>query len=146
MQLEITKVTKASFNDVVTLVHRTLGYSSKGLYTRAKATAFTADNSDNMYVLLINDIVMGAYSYSELPNVYSLNFFALDERVRKTKSGYKLFLDMKKRLVGRPVNVVVYNSNDDMISVVKKRGTFIGRSLRGVGDPMDFYSIMFENF
>ena len=53
---------------------------------------------------------------------------------------------MKKRLVGRPVNVVVYNSNDDMISVVKKRGTFIGRSLRGVGDPMDFYSIMFENF
>lgn len=146
MNLEIVKVNKSSFNDVVTLVHKTLGYSSKGLYTRARATEFVVEKADNMHVLLLNDIVMGAYSYSELPNVYSLNFFALDERVRKKKSGYKLFLDMKRRLIGRPVNVVVYNSNDDMLDVVKKRGTFVGRSLKGVGDPMDFYSIMFENF
>jgi len=83
------------------------------------------------------------YGYYENPNTYTLSFFALDKRVRETRDGYSLYADMKNRLKGKPVIVPIYNDNEKMLDVVKKRGTFIGR-FKADGDRLlDYYSINF---
>jgi len=146
MSCIVKGITKQSFNDVVTMVHETIGAANPLGFTRAAAQQFVVEAYDSTFVLYRNGMVFGAYAYHSLPNVYSLNFFSLNKHAQKTKCGYKLYLDMKKRLSGRPVNVTIYNNNDAMIDVVKKRGVFVGRTPSVGGTSLDFYSIMFDDF
>lgn len=146
MHCEVRGITKQSFHDVVTMVHATVGSANPLGYTRAAAEQFVVDAYHETFVLYRGNTVVGAYAFKELPNVFSLNFFALSESVRKKRCGYKLYQDMKARLSGRPVNVTIYDDNDDMVSVVKRRGVFIGRTPSVGGTTLGFYSIMFENF
>lgn len=146
MSIEITGLTKNNFQDVVTLAHQTLSGAHDGDFKRAAAQQFIIGNQDGTNVLVVDGIVAGAYAFRELPNVYSLSFFALREDFRKTKAGYKLYLHMKNRLRGRPVNVVIYDDNDPMINVVKSRGVFVGRTPSVNDKTLSFYSILFDDF
>jgi hypothetical protein len=146
MKCEVSGITRQSFHDVVSMVHKTLGAANPLGYTRAAAERFVVDTYDSTFVLYRGDMVLGAYAFLELPNVYSLNFFALHENVRKSKCGYLLYKDMKQRLSGRPVNVTIYGNNDSMINVVKKRGVFVGRVPSVGNTTLTFYSIMFDDF
>jgi hypothetical protein len=146
MTCEVKGIAKHAFHDIVTMVHRTLGAANPLGYTRAAAERFVVETYDSTFVLYRGNLVLGAYAFRELPNVYSLNFFALHENVRKSKCGYMLFKDMKHRLAGRPVNVTIYGNNDNMLNVVKKRGHFVGRTPSVGGTTLSFYSIMFNDF
>ena len=146
MKCEVGGITKQSFHDVVSLVHKTLGAANPLGYTRASAERFVIDAYDTTFVLYRGDIVVGAYAFLELPNVYSLNFFALHENARKSKCGYLLYKDMKRRLSGRPVNVVIYGNNDGMLDVVQRRGVYVGRTPSVGNTNLSFYSILFDDF
>lgn len=145
MQVTITTLNSFNFHEVVTLVWETVNTSGNGGYKRAEAEEYVKNNSEKIVVLEVNDAVFGMYGYYDNPNSYTLSFFAIDKRVRQKKSGYKLFMDLKKRLTGKPIIVPVYNDNNQMIDIVKKRGTFIGR-FKAEGDRvLDYYSISFGN-
>ncbi len=143
MQPAITTLNTFNFHEVVTLVWKTVNARGGVGYKRAEAEEYIKNNSDRVIVLEIGNEVYGLYSYSENPNSFTLNFFSLDKRVRATRTGYSLFSDMRKRLTGKPVIVPVYNDNLDMIKIVKKRGTFIGRFKAGGKKLLDYYSINF---
>ena len=145
MQVTITTLNSFNFHEVVTLVWETVNTSGNGGYKRAEAEEYVKNNSEKIVVLEVDDAVFGMYGYYDNPNSYTLSFFAIDKRVRQKKSGYKLFMDLKKRLTGKPIIVPVYNDNNQMIDIVKKRGTFIGR-FKAEGDRvLDYYSIDFGN-
>ena len=143
MQATITTLSAHNFHEVVTLVWTVVNGDGGVGYKRAEAETYVKNNSENIIVLEIADEVFGMYSFYDNPNVYTLSFFALDKRVRRKKIGYSLFLDMKNRLVGKPVIVPIYSDNDLMVKVVKKRGQFMG-SFRAAGDKiLDYYTISF---
>jgi len=143
MSVEITSLSTFNYHDVVTLVWKTVNTEDRTGYKRAEAETYVQRNSEKIRVLEIDGGVYGMYGYYENPNTYTLSFFALDKRVRGTRAGYLLYSDMKSRLVGKPVIVPIYNDNDKMLSVVRKRGTFIGR-FKSYGDRLlDYYSINF---
>ena len=146
MQSEIKGITNNNFHDVVTLAHRTLGSANPMGYSRTAANEFIKNNMSYTKVLMHNGNVAGAYAYSDDASSYSLLFFSINERYRKTKIGYKLYLDMKSRLTKKPVLVTVYDNNQDMMSVVSRRGTFIGRAPSVGGTSLAYYSIMFDDF
>ena len=52
-------------------------------------------------------------------------------------------MHMKKNLTGKPVIVPIYDDNKNMINIVKKRGTFIGRFKSEGNKVLDYYSINF---
>jgi len=142
MRVEILPLNKNNFNDVVTLVMAIMKENGSD-YSRSMAVEFISSHADNTYVLEVNDTVFGMYSYTNTPNSYTLNFFALNPFVRQKRYGYMLYKDMSERLKGKPVLVSVHTGNENMIAVVKKRGTFLGRFSIGGGKTMDYYSINF---
>jgi len=142
MRVETTPLNKYNFNDVVTLISAIMN-SNGILYKRAEAIEYLRTHADNTVVLEVNDQTMGMYAYTENANTFILNFFALNPYVRKTKAGYKLFHDIKKRLRGKPVIVPVHTENSDMINIVKKRGIFLGRFMTSNDKTIDYYSINF---
>jgi hypothetical protein len=52
---------------------------------------------------------------------------------------------MRNRLKGKPVVAAVHTKNKEMIGVVSKRGTFIGRFVTPSKNTIDYYSINFGN-
>ena len=145
MSLKVTTLNAFNFHEVVTLVWETVNSDGESGYKRAEAEEYVKENAKNIIVLEINDAVFGMYGYYDNPNSYTLSFFAIDKRVRSKKSGYSLFIDMKTRLTGKPVIVPIYSDNSQMVGIVKKRGTFIGR-FRAEGDRvLDYFSIDFGN-
>lgn len=142
MRAKITNLDRYNFNDVVTLISAIMNENGV-LYKRASAIDYLKNHADKTAVLEINDSVMGMYAYTESPNSYTLNFFALNPFARKTKAGYILFRDMKDRLKGKPVIAPVHTENSDMVNVVKKRGTFIGRFMTSKDKTIDYYSLNF---
>lgn len=144
MRAEITHLNKTNFNDATTLISAIM--KDNGIrYKRAEAVAYLSSHDDKTMILEINDVTMGMYAYSEHPNSYTLNFFALNPYARKSKLGYKMYLDMKGRLKGKPVIVPVHSENKDMINIVKKRGIFIGRFNTVSNKTIDYFSIDFGN-
>jgi len=146
MDTTICNLTKTNFHDVVSLVKETIGRADPMAYSRMEAENFVKEYQETTRVLEVNGQVMGAYSYSESPNSYGLNFFALTKLARKTKPAFKLYLDMKNRLVDRPVMATVYADNKDMVDVVARRGTYIGSSPSKNGTVVSYYSFMFTDF
>ena len=139
MQATITTLNRVNFHEVVTLMWRVMNEGiGEGLYKRAQAEEYIKNNNNNIAVLEINDEVMGMYSFSDNPNIYTLNFFALNPIVRSSRSGYKLFLDMKKRLNRKPVIIPLYTHNKIIKDIVSKRGIFIGR-FKAEGNKLIFY-------
>lgn len=143
MAIEIVPLSSFNYHDVVTLVWETVNRKGDTGYKRAEAESYVQRNSEKIRVLEIDGSVYGMYGYYENPNSYTLSFFALDKRVRAKKAGYSLYNDMKMLLRGKPVIVPIYNDNDKMLRVVKKRGTFIGRFKAGGDKLLDYYSISF---
>jgi len=143
MQATITTLSSFNFHEVVTLVWETINAGGGVGYKRAEAEKYVKDNSEKIIVLEIDSAVFGMYGYYENPHTFTLSFFALDKRVRNKKIGYSLYLDMKKRLKGKPIIVPVYNDNNLMISLVRKRGKFIGRYLSIGNKLLDYYAVDF---
>ncbi len=142
MRVKTTNLNRYNFNDVVTLICAIM--KDNGIpYKRAEAISYLTTHADNTIVLEINDMTMGMYAYSDHPNSYTLNFFALNPYARKTKAGYALYMDMSKRLRGKPLIAPVHTGNSDMVKVVSKRGTFIGRFSTSGNKTIDYYSINF---
>ena len=146
MDIIICSLNKTNFHDVVSLVKETIGRADPMAYSRMEAENFVKEYQDTTRVLEVNGRVMGAYSYSESPNSYGLNFFALNQYARKTKAAFKLYLDMKNRLTDRPVMATVYADNKDMIDVVSRRGTLIGSAPAKNGTVVSYYSFLFTDF
>ena len=144
--IEIVGLNKQNFHEVVTFAQRILSHPFGGRYKRVEAQQFIIENQDNTFVLEVNGVVAGAYAYNDNPNSYGLSFFALGVDYRRRKSGYRLYQDMKTRLINKPVNVVIYDDNDAMMDIVKKRGIFLGRVPSTGGTTISFYSIMFNHF
>lgn len=144
MHLKITKIDKYSFNDAATLIAASMAETSVQ-YTRSQAVAFLAEHGDTTIVLTINEATMGVYSYTDDPNIYILNFFALNPLVRRKTSGYSLYKDMAERLKDKPVIAPVHTENSPMINVVKSRGVFLGRFPSVDGLSLDYYSINFQD-
>ena len=142
MRAKITNLDKYNFNDVVTLISAIMNENGV-LYKRAEAIHYLQTHAYNTIVLEVNDTTMGMYAYTDNPNSYTLNFFALNPAIRKSRVGYMLYSDMKNRLRGKPVIAPVHTENTDMVNVVKKRGTFIGRFLTSGNKTLDYYSINF---
>jgi hypothetical protein len=142
MRTEITPLNKFNFNDVVVLIMAIMKDNGVS-YSRTDAMTYLSSHADNTMVLEVNDTVMGMYAFSENANSYTLNFFALNPFIREKKEGYRLYLDMKNRLTGKPVIAPVHTENKNMIKVVSKRGTFIGRFSTSGGKTIDYYSINF---
>lgn len=142
MRATVTPLDSQNFNDSATLIAGIMNNTGVP-YKRAEAVSFLVSHDTTTFVLEYGGSTMGMYSYSEHPNGYTLNFFALNPFVRGTKNGYTLYKDMKDRLKGKPVTVPVGSENQDMLSVVKKRGTFIGRFTTGNNKVLDYFSINF---
>ncbi len=142
MQSTITPLNKFNFNDAVTLIAGIMNNSGIP-YKRAEAVSFLVNTKSETMVLEYGGSVMGMYSYIENPNEYSLNFFALNPFVRGKRSGYALYDSMKKKLKGKPVIVPIASDNADMLSIVKKRGIFIGRFTTDGSKVLDYFSINF---
>jgi hypothetical protein len=143
MKATITTLNSFNFHEVVTLVWETINAGGGVGYKRAEAENYVKGNADKIVALEIDDSVFGMYGYYENPHTFTLSFFALDKRVRSKKIGYSLYLDMKKRLRGKPIIVPVYNDNSPMISLVKKRGKFIGRYVSIGNKLLDYYAVDF---
>lgn len=143
MNYKTTTLNSFNFHEVVTLVWATVNGDTGAGYKRAEAEQYVKENADKIVVLEINDEVFGMYGYYENPNTYTLSFFALDKRVRRKRVGYSLYGDMKERLTGKPVIVPVYNDNEEMSKIVKKRGVFLGRFKAEGNRMLDYYSINF---
>ena len=145
MQATITTLSQFNFHDVVTLMWRIMNEGEgEGSYKRVSAEEYIKGNSDNIRVLEGSGAVLGMYSYSDNPNVFTLNFFALSPIVRGKRAGYKLFVDLKRRLVRKPVIIPLYNHNELISELVKKRGTFVGRYRAEGGSILDYYSVAFD--
>lgn len=144
--ITISNAHSSDFELISRLIWKTMSNKDEIDYPYPKARDFLRDNFENTIVIRVNGNPLGAYTYKEGPNAWSLMFFSLDEKIRKTKSGYRLYLDLKKRLIGKPVSVSVYDDNQDMLLVVKKRGVFVGRVMTSYGQKLSFYSVMFEDF
>ncbi len=142
MHATVMPLDKFNFNDTVTLIAGIMNNSGIQ-YKRAEAVSFLTNRGETTFVLNCSGSTMGMYSYTEYPNGYTLNFFALNPFVRKTRDGYSLFMDMRDRLRGKPVTVPIESNNEDMLAVVKKRGTFIGRFQTESYKVLDYYSINF---
>ncbi len=143
MKATITTLTSFNFHEVVTLVWETINAGGGVGYKRAEAEEYVKNNAEKIVVLEIDDAVFGMYGYYENPHSYTLSFFALDKRIRKKKVGYTLYKDMTKRLRGKPIIIPVYNDNDQIVPLVKKRGKFIGR-FKSLGDKLlDYYAVDF---
>ena len=144
MQLNVSKIDKYSFNDAATLLAATMAETSIP-YTRSEAVAFLMEHGESTIVLSVGGAVMGVYSYTDNPNVFILNFFALNPHVRRSRPAYALYKDMAERLSGKPVIAPVETWNAPMISVVERRGTFLGRFPAVNGQTIDYYSIDFRD-
>jgi len=145
MQVTITKLNKLNFHDVVTLMWRIMNEGEgEGSYKRVKAEEYIKNNAENVRVLEASGEVLGMYSYSDNPNIYTLNFFALSPIVRGKRAGYRLFIDLKRRLVRKPVIIPLYNHNELIKDIVKRRGTFIGRYKAEGNSILDYYSVAFD--
>ena len=143
---EIVGLNKHNFHDIVTFVQNILSHPYGGRYKRAEAQQFVIDGQDSTFVLELDGEVIGAYAFHDMANAYGLNFFALKEKFRATKSGYLLYKHMKQTLKNKPVNVVIYDDNDAMMNVVKKRGTLVGKVPSVGGKVVAYYSIFFNDF
>jgi hypothetical protein len=113
------------------------------LYKRAEAINYLQTHADETIVLEVNDTTFGMYAYTDSPNSYTLNFFALNPAVRKTREGYALYKDMKDRLRGKPVIAPVHSGNKAMLDVVKKRGIYMGRFRTSGDKTIEYYSLDF---
>lgn len=144
MQHKICGLSKENFHDVVTMAWRTIGNDHPNTYSRSAAEQFVKDAGNNIRVLEVNDEVFGAYGYHDVGNSYSLNFFMLKESARSKKVGYSLYRDMRDSLSGKITNIIVYNDNKDMISIVGKRAKHIG-DINGPNGMVSYYSILFKD-
>ncbi len=142
MRTQTIPLNKINFNEAVTLVSAIMNESGV-TYKRAEAIEYLVSHSDTTMVLEVNDVTMGLYAFTDAANSYTLNFFALNPFVRKSRAGYSLYSDMANRLTGKPVIVPVFSDNIDMLKVVKKRGIFMGRFKVDEKSTIDYYSINF---
>lgn len=137
-------MSRATFHEACTIAFGILRIDSPVSYNRRDAEQVIIGDKDTVTrVLEANNMVVGIYTYKESPNGYSLVLFGLNDTIKKTRTAYHLYKDMKSRLSDKPVLFAVYKGNQSMDILIKNRAVKIGASPSRGGKTIDYYSLFF---
>ncbi|MDF1879693.1 hypothetical protein JHD46_08590 [Sulfurimonas sp. SAG-AH-194-C20] len=143
-EIKIQRMTRVLYHECVDLAFLTLRADRPSGYKRQDAVDFLIKDKENkIRVITYNGSVVGMYLYKENANNFSLGLFALSPSVRKSRAGYKLYLDMKDTLIGKPVLFATYGDNSSMKTLARKRSMFLGASPSAGGKSIEYYSLFF---
>lgn len=142
--IKISNVSRSTFHEACTIAFNILRVDSPDTYSRRDAEQVIIGDKDTVTrVLEADSMVMGIYTYKESPNGYSLVLFGLNDTIKKTRTAYQLYKDMKSRLSDKPVLFSVYKGNRSMDMLIKNRAVKLGASPSRGGKTIDYYSLFF---